>query len=228
MRDPSRTPRMTLASDHTLLVTFGDEISRENSRQVLRLVTGLRARLVPGVLNLQPAYASLLVRFDPLRVRGEVLAHAVEEIVADLDLVPLPESRCVEIPVHYGGNHGPDLPGVARHCGLLENEVVRLHAAGDYEVSFLGFTPGFPYLTGLDPSLSAPRLATPRKRVPAGSVAIGGSQTGVYPLPSPGGWHLIGWTPLSLFDPAREPISLLRMGDRVRFVAAASGVREGA
>ena len=218
MTDTPGWPRIVLASDHALLVAFGEEISPENSRQVLGLLTALRSRAVPGVLNLHPAYASLLVRFDPLRIRVAELRETVEESVAGLARVPLPEPRLVEILVRYGGEHGPDLGEVARHCGLTEDEVVRRHAAGDYEVAFLGFTPGFPYLAGLDPALAVPRLATPRKRVPAGSVAIGGSQTGIYPLPSPGGWRVIGWTPASLFDPEREPVSLVRMGDRVVFV----------
>jgi KipI family sensor histidine kinase inhibitor len=218
MTETPGLPRIVLASDHALLVSFGEEISPENSRRVLRLLTALRSRAVPGILNLHPAYASLLIRFDPLGARVEALREIVEEAVAGLGRVPLPESRLVEIPVRYGGEHGPDLTDVARHCGVAENEVVRRHPAGDYEVAFLGFTPGFPYLAGLDPALAVPRLATPRKRVPAGSVAIGGSQTGIYPLPSPGGWRVIGWTPLSLFDPAREPVSLVRMGDRVVFV----------
>ncbi len=218
MTEPPGLPRIVLASDHALLVSFGEEISAESSRHVLRLLTALRSRAVPGVLNLHPAYASLLIRFDPLVARAEALRQFVEEALAGLGRVPLPEPRRVEIPVRYGGSHGPDLGDVAKHCGLAEDEVVRLHAAGQYEVAFLGFTPGFPYLAGLDPALSVPRLATPRRRVPAGSVAIGGSQTGIYPLPSPGGWRVIGWTPASLFDPAREPVSLVRMGDRVVFV----------
>jgi KipI family sensor histidine kinase inhibitor len=211
--------RVTLASDHSLLVTFGDAISSENGHRVLRLVTVLRERAIPGVVNLHPAYASLLVRFDPLRLRGDALADEVRDLLPGLERAPVPPPRRVMIPVRYGGTLGPDLPAVARHCGLSEDEVVRRHAGGDYEVRFLGFTPGFPYLAGLDPSLSVPRLSTPRTRVPAGSVAIGGSQAGVYPLPSPGGWRLIGWTELRLFDPGREPAALLRLGDRVRFVA---------
>jgi KipI family sensor histidine kinase inhibitor len=225
MPDASGVPRIVPASDHALLVSFGGEISPANGERVRRLAAALEARPVAGVLNLHPAYSSLLVRFDPLEVRGEEIASALESVLRDLDRVPLREPRRVEIPVLYGGEHGPDLADVAAHCGLSEEEVVRAHSEGDYEVSFLGFTPGFPYLAGLDASLAVPRLPTPRKRVPAGSVAIGGSQTGVYPLASPGGWRLIGWTPLRLFDPAREPISLLAMGDRVRFLDAARADR---
>ncbi len=126
--------------------------------------------------------------------------------------------RTIEIPVRYGGADGPDLPAVAQRCGLAEDEVVRLHAAGEYLVFFLGFQPGFAYLGGLDARLATPRLATPRTEVPAGSVGIGGAQTGVYPRRAPGGWNLIGRTELALFDPFGSPPSLLQAGDRVRFV----------
>jgi KipI family sensor histidine kinase inhibitor len=128
------------------------------------------------------------------------------------------EPRLVEIPVRYGGESGPDLADVARHAGLSEERVVELHSAGEYLVYFVGFATCFPYLGGLPPELATPRLAAPRKYVPAGSVAIGGSQAGIYPLGSPGGWRLIGRTPLQLFDPAVSPPPLLRMGDRVHFV----------
>ena len=203
MHDEPGSARVTFASDHSLLVTFGDEISSENSRSVFRLAAVLGERSVPGVLNLHPAYASLLVRFDPRRLEGRALEEEVLDLLEGLRRVPVPEPRDVEIPVRYGGVNGPDLPDVARRCGLTEREVVRSHADARYEVCFLGFTPGFPYLAGLPPFLSVPRLPTPRARVPAGSVAIGGSQTGVYPLPSPGGWRVIGWTALRLFDPGR-------------------------
>lgn len=127
--------------------------------------------------------------------------------------------RQVDIPVHYGGAAGPDLADVAAHTGLDAREVVRRHAAGDYVVYFLGFLPGFAFMGGLEPALATPRRAEPRTAVPAGSVGIGGEQTGIYPLASPGGWQLIGHTALPLFDPAAASPTLLRPGDRVRFVA---------
>ena len=126
----------------------------------------------------------------------------------------------MEIPACYGAAYGPDLEDVARHAGLSPERVVELHTAADYEVAFVGFATCFPYLAGLPPAIATPRLSAPRKLVPAGSVAIGGSQAGIYPLASPGGWRLIGRTPLRLFDPHGQPPALLRMGDRVRFVAA--------
>ncbi|QPG26205.1 5-oxoprolinase subunit PxpB [Pantoea sp. SM3640] len=136
----------------------------------------------------------------------------------------LPESRLVEIPVIYGGEHGPDLVVVAEHAALTAGQVVELHSSSDYVVFFVGFQPGFPYLGGLDPRLHIPRRAEPRVAVPAGSVGIGGSQTGVYPLASPGGWQLIGQTRTALFDPLQQPPTLLRPGDRVRFVPQQEGV----
>lgn len=136
----------------------------------------------------------------------------------------LPESRQIEIPVIYGGESGPDLAGVAEHAALTPRQVVELHSSSDYVVFFIGFQPGFPYLGGLEPRLHTPRRAEPRVSVPAGSVGIGGSQTGVYPLASPGGWQLIGQTRTALFDPLQQPPVLLRPGDRVRFVPQQEGV----
>lgn len=205
------------ASDRSLLVTFGEGISREIHGQVFQLTRALEG--VRGILNLHPAYASVLVEFDP-RFRD----HAqMETLIRSLEAAETEhqqgESRLVEIPVRYGGEYGPDLPDVARHTGLPPERVVELHAAAEYLVYFLGFAPGFAYLGGLPAELATPRLSAPRKLVPTGSVAIGGNQTGVYPIPSPGGWRIIGHTDAKLFDPsAAEPV-MLRMGDRLRFVA---------
>jgi len=215
---PTR-PVIRHASDHSLLVSFGEEISQEPHGQVRRLLHLLQAEPPAGLLNLHPAYASLLVSYDPLRVDREELQREIERRLAGAGEPGLPEPRVVEIPVCYGGELGPDLGDVSAVCGLHPAEVIREHAAGDYLVYFLGFSPGFPYLGGMSPRIAAPRRATPRKRVPAGSVAIGGSQTGVYPTASPGGWQLIGRTPLGLFDTGRTPPALLTLGDRVRFVA---------
>jgi KipI family sensor histidine kinase inhibitor len=173
---------------------------------------------VRGILNLHPAYTSVLVDFDPrLRSHAQVEALIRAALASQADEAP-PEPRYVEIPVYYGGESGPDLGDVARHTGLSEERVVELHAAAEYLVYFAGFATCFPYLGGLPPELATPRLPAPRKHVPAGSVAIGGAQAGIYPLASPGGWRLIGRTRRLLFDPSASPPSLLRMGDRVRFV----------
>ena len=205
------------ASDRSLLVVFGNEISPGIHHEVLKLLRAFEV-LPSAILNLHPAFASLLIDFDPRR-----LGHAaVEELVRDrltrTASLPVEPARTEEIPVRYGGEWGPDLEEVARHAGMAPGEVVRVHSGADYLVYFLGFSPGFPYLGGLPPALATPRLAVPRKRVPAGSVAIGGSQTGIYPMESPGGWRIIGQTPLRLFDLTAVPPALLRAGDHVRFV----------
>ncbi|WP_038907387.1 5-oxoprolinase subunit PxpB [Dickeya oryzae] len=134
------------------------------------------------------------------------------------------QARDVDIPVTYGGDYGPDLKTVAEHCGMTPKQVVERHAAGRYVVYFLGFQPGFPYLGGLDEALFTPRRAEPRLQVPAGSVGIGGNQTGIYPLNTPGGWQLIGQTSLALFQPTQTPPVLLRPGDRVRFIPQREGI----
>jgi KipI family sensor histidine kinase inhibitor len=204
------------ASDCSLLLSFGDEISFDAHLAVARLTRCLEG--APGILNLHPAYTSLLVDFDPrLRSHAQVEALLRERITSHSS-EPLPEPRHVEIPVCYGGEYGPDLSDVARHTGLNETRVIELHAAAEYLVYFVGFSTCFPYLGGLPPELATPRLAAPRKHVPVGSVAIGGAQAGIYPLASPGGWRLIGRTQLKLFDLSASPPPLLRMGDRVRFI----------
>jgi KipI family sensor histidine kinase inhibitor len=177
---------------------------------------------VRGILNLHPAYASLLVEFDPrLRDHAQIEALVRERAESEVAGSHGQEERLVEIPVRYGGEFGPDLADVARHTGLTPERVVEMHASAEYLVYFLGFAPGFAYLGGLPDELATPRLAAPRKRVPVGSVAIGGNQTGVYPIESPGGWRIIGHTDARLFDPsAAEPV-LLHMGDRLRFVPEA-------
>jgi KipI family sensor histidine kinase inhibitor len=172
---------------------------------------------VRGILNLHPAFVSLLIDFDPrLRTHSEIEALVHERMETAAQREDLPPRR-IEVPVLYDG---PDLEDVARHANLTVPEAVKLHSEAEYEVAFVGFSTCFPYLSGLPPALATPRLKAPRTHVPAGSIAIGGAQAGVYPLASPGGWRLIGRTELRLFDPGSEPPALLRMGDRVRFVPA--------
>ena len=205
------------ASDHSLLVTLAPEISPGAHRRVRNALAALMGEPLPGVTNLHPAYTSVLISYDPGVADREALRETVRDRIAAAERIELPEAPRVEIPVVYGGESGPDLGAVAERCGLAEQEVVRLHASGSYFVHFLGFSPGFPYLGGMPPEIAVPRRDTPRTRVPAGSVAIAGTQTGIYPLESPGGWQLIGRTPLALFDPHRTPPALLAIGDRVSF-----------
>ena len=204
------------ASDRSILVSFGDEISLDMHRQVLRCTQMLQG--VRGILNVHPAFSTVLIDFDPrLRTHAEVEAWLEERLTEEAGELP-PAARTVEIPVCYGGEFGPDLEDVARHTSLTPRQVVDLHTSADYVVYFVGFSTCFPYLGGLPPQLATPRLAAPRKLVPAGSIGIAGGQTGVYPIASPGGWRLIGRTSLRLFDASAEPPALLRMGDRLRFV----------
>jgi KipI family sensor histidine kinase inhibitor len=207
------------ASDRSLFVVFGDRICAESYAEVARLTHSLGG--ARGILNLHPAYASVLIDFDPRRHTH----RQIEALVRDCLQIPHPPDslpRLVEIPVRFGGEFGPDLEDVAHHTGLAPARVVDLFAAAEYLVYFVGFSTCFPYLGGLPAELATPRLSAPRKHVPEGSVAIGGSQAGVYPLASPGGWRLIGRTALRLFDPQGAPPPLLRMGDRVRFLAEGS------
>jgi KipI family sensor histidine kinase inhibitor len=201
------------ASDRSLLISFGEEISAASWRQVAQLTHALEG--ARGILNLHPAFTSVLIDFDPRRQTHSQIEDLVRERLASEAAGNPEESRVVDIPVRYDG---PDLDDVARHTGLAPERVVESFSAGEYLVYFVGFSTCFPYLGGLPPELVTPRLPAPRKQVPAGSVAIGGAQAGVYPLPSPGGWRIIGRTDLRLFDPAGEPPGLLRMGDRVRFL----------
>jgi len=205
------------SSDCSVLVYLGEEISLDAHRRVVKLVRLMEAERPAGLLNLHPSYCSLLVVFDPVRTdHAEIRAH-MERLAERFDEVRLPAPRTIEIPVCYGGEYGPDLEDVAAMHGLTPERVIELHSAAEYVVYFIGFVPGYPYLGGLPKELVTPRLPQPRRLVPAGSVGIAGNQAGVYSLPTPGGWRLLGRTPRVLFNPAREPASLLEIGDIVRF-----------
>ncbi len=205
------------ASDHSLLIKLGCEISRERQRGVAQLCAIIGASNIGPVLNLHPAYSSLLITFDPRKMSPHSLQQTARQWLEKMKSAAVPAPQRIEIPVCYGAAYGPDLLDVAAHTGLSEDDVVHVHSSVDYFVYFLGFSPGFAYLGELPMQLSVPRLPSPRTRVPAGSVAIGGSQTGVYPVASPGGWRIIGRTPLALFQPYATPPTLLRMGDLVCF-----------
>lgn len=222
---PGGAWRIERYGDSALELRCADEISEAASARVHAALAALREAAVPGVDELVPGYVGLTVLLHDLpRGAREVAAAAVAAVLSRVDAGAVPAvARTVVVPVCYGGECGPDLEAVAAHAGLSPDEVVARHAAGGYRVAFIGFLPGFPYLMGLEPALHMPRRATPRTRVPAGSVAIGGAQTGVYPVDSPGGWHLVGRTNAQLFDPAADAPGLLRAGDRVRFRAVAAG-----
>ena len=210
--------RLVEASDSSLLVVFGDAISPELNRQAIQLFHRLQQDPDPRILNLHPAYATLLIDFDPLRLPADELRARVLELAETGGASSAEAARApVKIPVCYGGELGPDLGDVAQHCGLSPEQVVERHSGTVYTVYFIGFSPGFPYMGGLPESLATPRLKTPRTSVPARSVGIGGSQTGLYPMQWSGGWRLLGRTPLRMFDPAANPPSRLQPGDLAKF-----------
>jgi inhibitor of KinA len=215
---PAPPPRFQPASDQSLLIYFGDAITAEAGERLRKLLRRLETQPLPAVRNLHPAYASLLIKFDALHTSHAELESALQSYIDGLDAVHLPEPHLVEIPVCYGHEFGPDLAELAALHNLTPRQTIDAHAAAAYSVCFLGFVPGFAYLAGLPAALATPRLPTPRRQVPAGSVGIAGHQTGVYPCSTPGGWRLIGRTPLQMFRPERPQMCLLAIGDRVRFL----------
>ena len=209
--------RITPASDSSLYIGFGDVTLLEAHRQVVSAFRALENLHDTRIRNLHPAYTSLLIDFDPLNLTHEEVEGMIGPLVSELAASDHSKTRQIEIPVCYESEFAPDLGNVANKLCLTEEQIIGLHLSSEYSVYFLGFAPGFAYLGGLVPQLHVPRLATPRKHVAAGSVAIAGAQTGIYPNDSPGGWQLIGRTPLQMFDADTDPPSLTQPGDQVRF-----------
>lgn len=215
-------PRLHYSGDSLVLVEFEPRVAPEINARVVALAHVIVTARVPGVRDVVPGYASVGVHVDPLGFD----AGALEQVVAHAWDVTGPEcmpAREVEIPVCYGGEHGPDLAAVAAFAGCTAADVVERHAAAAYRVYMLGFLPGFAYLGTVDATIAMPRHASPRERVPAGTVGIAGRQTGVYPCESPGGWQLIGRTPWRMFDPTRPEPAVVRAGDVVRFRPVPAG-----
>jgi len=215
-----RPPRVIPLGDAALLVAFESVIDIDVNRRVLSLAAHVRAQQVGGVRDVVPAYASCAVHFDPLRTDVARLETAIATSIEQAARAEgrAPAASTLNIPVCYGGPFGPDLAAVATFAELAEDEVVRLHVEREYRVFMIGFLPGFPYLGPVDDRIAAPRRDAPRAVVRRGSVALAGRQTGVYPIDSPGGWQIIGRTPLSLFDPSSSTPARLAPGDTVRFV----------
>lgn len=211
-------PRFLAAGDRALVIEFGDAIDPELNRRVRRLQFAIQEAKLPELVEMVPTYRSLLVYYEPRQASPAELRAKLEVLAGDTEGGRLPEPMVTEVPTVYGGEYGPDLEFVAEHNRLLRDEVIGLHGGKVYLIHMLGFIPGFAYLGGICPHIAAPRLATPRARIAAGSVGIAGNQTGIYPAESPGGWRLIGRTPIELFHPQKEPPALLRMGNYVRFV----------
>ena len=212
-------PRLLPCGDCAVAVEFGDEVSRELNARVLALEYLIQQKGLAGVTETVPTFRSLLVYYDPAATTWAELSGALATLAAAAEPDVLPPARQVELPCCYGGELGFELEGAAAKLGLAPDEVARLHAAGDYYVYFVGFTPGLPYMTGMPDALTIPRLETPRTKTPPGSVSIGGVQCCIYSVESPGGFWVLGRTPLRLYDPAAADPILLRAGDRVRFRA---------
>jgi len=213
------TPRYRTMGDRSLLVEFGEEISPTASGLVQDLMQRLEAAAITGVRELAPGYRSLLITYNPLIISSTELQSRITAVAGDTRPTSATSAKLVTVPVIYGGAGGPDLDTVAAHLRIGAEEVVRLHTGTSYRVYMIGFMPGYPYMGELPAALAMPRRRTPRTRVPKGSVGIAQRQTGIYPVDSPGGWQIIGWTPIELFDPQREPPSFLEMGDTVKFEA---------
>jgi KipI family sensor histidine kinase inhibitor len=203
--------------DRGLLVELGEGIDPAINLEVQKLALGLSSAGISGITELVPGYRSLMVVYHPLLINYNRLKQTVEGIHSGLGNVSLPPPKIYEIPVAYGGEYGPDLEWVADYHDIEPDDVIRLHTEPLYRVYMIGFTPGYPYMGELLEQLATPRRGTPRTHVPQGSVGIAQRQTGIYPVASPGGWQIIGRTPITLFDPAADPPARLEMGDCVRF-----------
>ena len=206
-----------LMGDRGLLLEFGDEISREINEKVRRMALAIRAGAIEGIVETVPTYRSLLLIYNPVILSVEGLRKRLIQIEERLQKTPLPEPKLTRIPVVYGGIYGPDLEEVAKHHQTSPEEIIQLHCNNPYMIYMIGFMPGYPYMGELPQALVTPRLKTPRLSVPKGSVAIAQGQTGIYSMESPGGWQILGRTPVELFDPWKDPPALLQMGDFVQF-----------
>ena len=210
--------RILTAGDSSILVEFGRIISPEINRKITATVQLMKMQHIEGVVDIIPAFCSLLINYDPRVISYEEITERMQHLLKMDAKMDEGKKKVYEIPVCYGGEYGPDIANIAAHAGLSEEEVIKIHSSRDYLIYMLGFLPGFCYLGGLDERIHTPRLANPRIKISAGSVGIGGSQTGIYPLDSPGGWQLMGMTPVKTYDPDREVPILLEAGDYIRFI----------
>jgi len=213
--------RFLSAGEQGLVIEFGSTIDFGINSRVHQTAQLLKEKLTCEIIEVVPTYRSLMVYFNPLYIKRDDLIRKVEEllIIAATEAKEQGNGKVVDIPVCYGGEYGPDIAFVAQHNGLSEEEVIQIHTSIPYPVYMLGFTPGFPYLGGMSERIATPRLEKPRTRIPAGSVGIAGSQTGLYPIESPGGWQLIGRTPVKAFNLDSAKPFLFEAGDYLRFVA---------
>lgn len=212
---------ITIAGDSALNLKFADVITPETSTMIRIAAQNLTEDPIDGIVELVPTFCSLMVYYNPLEITFDELSYRLRGKLRGLDSADADVKKIVQIPVCYGGEYGPDIQTVADHAGLSVEEVIEIHSSKDYLIDMLGFLPGFAYLGGLDERICTPRLAVPRTLIEPGSVGIGGSQTGIYPLPSPGGWQIIGRTPLRPYDPDRDEPILYAAGEYLRFMPIA-------
>lgn len=204
-------------SEKALVIETGSAINQETELAVRKLTALLESQTPDWVIEFIPAFTTVTVFYDPLRLNQAQAEQELRRLISALDEVEASEPRIIDIPVCYGGAFGPDLAFVAEHNGLTEEQVIEIHTSGTYRVHMIGFAPGFPFIGGMSEKIAAPRRKSPRLRIPERTVGIAGMQTGVYPIETPGGWQLIGRTPLRLFVPEQDIPSLLRAGDKIRF-----------
>lgn len=206
-----------IMGDRSVLIELGDEISPQVNRRVREFYVVLLENPIEGLIEIVPAYRSFLIIYDPLKLDLVMIKNRLEDLQKKIEGIEIPQPKTLEIPVVYGGEYGPDMEWVARYHNIRVEEVIQLHTGTTYQVYMIGFMPGFPYMGELPGSLATPRRETPRTVIPQGSVAIAQRQTGIYPVESPGGWQILGRTPLKLFNPHHSPPTLLEMGDVVQF-----------
>ncbi len=209
--------KFTPAGDTALRIEFGTTISPEINQTIRGFSLLLEKERIEGVIEWVPAYTSMTIFYDPYRIRFNQLLQKVKLLYTNSDYIELP-ANLIYVPTYYGEEAGPDLESVAAYHQLSVKEVIEIHSEAQYLIYMMGFIPGFPYLGGMSKQIATPRLETPRATVPLGSVGIGGEQTGIYPIETPGGWRIIGRTPLRLYDPYRNPPMLLKAGNYLKFV----------
>ena len=207
------------SGEKALVIEFGDKISEEINSKVRAMMIGIDKKNIKGIVEMTPTYRSLMVHYNPLDIDYKSLLNNLKTLESELDNINIPLPKIIEIPTLYGGEYGPDIENVSKHNSLSIDEIIKIHSSKEYLIYMLGFTPGFPYLGGMDERIATPRLKTPRTKISGGSVGIAGSQTGIYPIDSPGGWQLIGKTPLKLYDVHRDTPMLLQAGNYIKFVS---------
>lgn len=205
------------AGDKALVIEFSDKISDEVNSKVRSMMIAINQRKLECIVEMIPTYRSLMINYNPLKIEYDELINSLKDIEQNLGNIEIPPPKIIKIPTLYGGEYGPDIENVSKHNNLSIDEVIKIHSSKEYLIYMLGFTPGFPYLGGMDERLETPRLQVPRTKIPAGSVGIASKQTGIYPIDSPGGWQLIGRTPLKLFDINKENPFLLSAGSYIKF-----------